>query len=206
MEKIRVPQNSAAKGRMRLRTMRGFSFVELMIVVVIGLTVTGFALMTFRSAEQGAAVTSGFNSTLQTIRRAREEAVAERRTWVVAFTAPNTITLSKDGALPGGILVSTTTLPTNVAFTAIAGLPNPGPDGFGTGINPVDFGQPAGGGTSIYFQPDGSAQDAVGNINNGVIYIAQPGLLPSSKAITLWGTTGRIRGWTLGAGNVWSQR
>ena len=136
---------------MRLRAMRGFSLVEMMIVVAIGLTVTGFAFMTFRSAEQGAAVTNGFNTTLQTMRRAREEAVAERRTWVVAFTAPNTITLSKNGALPGGILVSTGTLPANVAFTAIAGLPNPGPDGFGTGVNPVDFGQPAGGGTSSLF-------------------------------------------------------
>lgn len=206
MDKLQVSQHPARKGLMRLRAMRGFSLVEMMTVVAIGLTVTGFAFMTFRSAEQGAAVTSGFNTTLQTMRRAREEAVAERRTWVVSFTAPNTITLSKNGALPGGILVSTATLPTNVAFTAVAGLPNPGPDGFGTGVNAVDFGQPAGGGTSIYFQPDGSAQDAVGNINNGVIYVAQPGMLTSTKAITLWGTTGRIRGWALGAGNVWSQR
>jgi hypothetical protein len=49
----------------------------------------------------------------------------------------------------------------------------------------------------IYFQPDGSAQDANSNINNGVVYIARPGDLASSRAITLWGATGRLRGWRL---------
>jgi len=61
----------------------------------------------------------------------------------------------------------------------------------------------------VYFYPDGSAQDIANNINNGVVYIARPGVVMSSKAITLWGATGRLRGWTLitvGATKTWIQQ
>jgi hypothetical protein len=51
--------------------------------------------------------------------------------------------------------------------------------------------------SAIYFMPDGTAQDINGNINNGVIYIARAGELYSSHAITVWGATGRMRGWRL---------
>jgi len=57
----------------------------------------------------------------------------------------------------------------------------------------------------IYFQPDGSAQDVAGNVNNGVVYLGTPGQLPAQRAVTLWGYTGRIRGWTLiEVAGVWS--
>jgi hypothetical protein len=52
----------------------------------------------------------------------------------------------------------------------------------------------------ISFYPDGSAHDLAGNLNNGVVYIARPGDLYSSRAITLTGATGRIRGWRLAGG------
>ncbi len=188
---------------------RGFSLIELLIAIAIGMIMTAVTVISFQSQNQQAAVTSGYNTALQTMRRARDEAVAERRVWAVSFSTaatPNTITLSKNGPLPGGTLVSTYVLPTNVGFAVTAGLPSPGPDGFGTGTTPVDFDQPGGGGKTILFQPDGSAQDAAGNINNGVVYIAQPGMKQSTRAISLWGTTGRLRGWQLTNGNVWSER
>ena len=61
----------------------------------------------------------------------------------------------------------------------------------------IDFDQGivAGAKNVIYFYPDGSAADVLGNVNNGVVYIARPGFIDSSRAITLWGATGRLRGW-----------
>ena len=32
-------------------------------------------------------------------------------------------------------------------------------------------------------------------LNNGVVYIARTGFIDTSRAITLWGATGRLRGW-----------
>ena len=72
------------------------------------------------------------------------------------------------------------------------------PDGFGTGQHAIDFSIDYGGqGTAIYFQPDGSAQDANGRINNGIMYLARTGEIYSTRAITLYGATGRTRGWRL---------
>jgi hypothetical protein len=59
--------------------------------------------------------------------------------------------------------------------------------------------------------PDGSARDVLGNYNSGVVYLTEPAAatMYSSKAITVWGATGRIRGWRLNqvAGSpVWTQQ
>ena len=47
------------------------------------------------------------------------------------------------------------------------------------------------------FMPDGSAHDTNGNWNSGIIYVEPPGDVYSSRAVTLYGATGRIRGWRL---------
>ena len=82
-----------------------------------------------------------------------------------------------------------------------AGFPANAPDGFGTGVNPIDFGQTLAGEPFFYvvFMPDGSSQDNLGNYNSGVVYLTRPGdnIYNSSRAITVWGATGRIRGWRL---------
>jgi hypothetical protein len=76
------------------------------------------------------------------------------------------------------------------------------PDGFGAGVNPIDFGQALAGEPLNYvvFMPDGSSQDNLGNFNSGVVYLTRPSdtvNLNNSRAITVWGATGRIRGWRL---------
>jgi hypothetical protein len=88
-----------------------------------------------------------------------------------------------------------------VAFQVQTGLPGTGntPDNFGAGGTAIDFDQGVAGGAKnvVYFYPDGTGEDVVGNMNNGVIYIARTNDLYSSRAITEWGATGRLRGWRL---------
>lgn len=207
-------------GLSRERLSRGFSLTELLIVITVMLVATGISAMIIQPALQDARVTSAYNATLTTLRRAHDEAAAERRVYVVNFdntVSPNTVTISQNATLAaGGILLVRTTLPSDITFHAEPGIPtNPAgacstPDGFGTGVAPIDFDQGVGGGsaTTIYFYPDGSAHDAPlnGNFNSGVVYLGRPGQLNSSRAITVWGTTGRIRGWRLtvnGAAGCW---
>jgi hypothetical protein len=85
------------------------------------------------------------------------------------------------------------------------------PDGFGAGTVAIDFDQGMGLGSQDYvmFMPDGSSQDLLGNWNSGVLYMGRAGDLYSSRAITVFGATGRIRGWRLylQAGvNTWVQQ
>jgi len=186
--------------------MRGFSLIEMMIVVALILIVTAFSIMTIRPALQQNDVTEGFNQTLMALRQARDTAVAQRQIYIVTLSnavVPNSITITQAST---GTVMNTYFLPTDVAFLALAGLPTSPtafpktPDGFGAGATAIDFDQAIAGGVKnvVYFYPDGSAQDAAGNINNGVVYLAltgNAGYINTTRAITLWGATGRLRAW-----------
>lgn len=188
-----------------------------MIVVAIGLTATAIGVMTLIPMMKSGHVSEAYNTTLMAMRQARERAIAEQRTYVVAFNKtavlPNTVTITQAST---NTLIATYPLPMDTAFDNEPGIPTSGttppvtPDGFGAGAKPIHFDIGVGSGsTSVYFMPDGSGQDVNGNINNGVLYVAMSGDLYSSRAITLWGTTGRIRGWRLypsGASNTWRQQ
>jgi hypothetical protein len=148
------------------------------------------------------------------MRRAREASIAERRRYLVSFNnavVPNTVSIVPADPAPGGVR-ATYTLPLDVTYVAIAGLPNPGPDGFGPGTVAIDFDQNVAvpDRTNVYFYPDGTAQDVNNNLDNGVIYVARPGQVDTSMAITLWGATGRMRGWKIArlvtGGLQWNQQ
>jgi len=182
--------------------MRGFSLLEMMAVIAIGLIISAMALMTLQPTLKYTRVTNAYNITLMAMRQARDTAIAQRQVYVVTFThnavPPDTIVITQ-GA--NGNVVNTFSLPNDTSFLAQTGLPGAGatPDNFGSGGTAIDFDQGVGGGAknAVYFYPDGTSEDVNGNINNGVIYIARTNDLFSSHAITLWGATGRLRGWRL---------
>jgi hypothetical protein len=96
--------------------------------------------------------------------------------------------------------VITYSVPVDITFAVRAGFPASTPDGFGAGITPIDFGQGLGFGNLNYvvFMPDGSSRDNLGNYNSGVVYLTRASdSIYSSRAITVWGATGRVRGWRL---------
>jgi prepilin-type N-terminal cleavage/methylation domain-containing protein len=197
----------------------GFSLLEVSVVLCIAVVVSSTLFMTLTPAMRSIRATNAFNTTLATLRRAHDQAVAQKGILLVTFTAPGTITVTQaTTAACGANSVDNTTwfrtltsqLPNDVAFTANT-LPNPGPDGFGTGKTAIDFDQGiTSGGTTIYFCPDGSARDANNNVNNGVVYMQHTsGDVYTSRAITLWGTTSRLRGWRLDkttSGTYWRRQ
>jgi Tfp pilus assembly protein FimT len=211
-------RNRRKKSFMRSHTMRGFSLLELTGVVGISVIVCAIAINAMMPILRTAHVDNGYNITLGAIRQTRDFAVGQRQQYSVTFNngvSPNTITITQAG---NGNVVATYQLPIDVNFVAVAGLPAAPntPDGFGAGATAIDFDQGIAGGIQnvIYFMPDGSAQDVAGNLNNGVVYVALGnGIdattgLKSSHAITVWGATGRIRGWKIdytGGAPYWRQ-
>jgi prepilin-type N-terminal cleavage/methylation domain-containing protein len=184
---------------MKQRSMRGFSLLEMMVVVGIIFVASAIFFMSIQPGLKQARITNSYNLVLNTMRRARESSIAERRVYMVTFTAPRTMTITQTAT---GIVTNTFTLPSDISFDAEPGIPNSAattPDHFGTASTAIDFDQGVtlGSKTTVYFQPDGSAQDINSNTNNGVVYIARVGDISSSRAITLWGSTGRLRGWRL---------
>jgi prepilin-type N-terminal cleavage/methylation domain-containing protein len=187
---------------MKLRTHRGFSLLELLIVIAIGLTMAGVTFMSLMPLFKENHVDAAYDTTLSVIRNYRNQSITQSKRYIVFFTAPRTITVQYWGVAvptsPPPVTVATYTLPQDIQFAVQAGFPNPGPDGFGTGTAAIAFnacalvGQPC-----LIFYPDGSAQDDLGNFSNGVVYMTRPTDMYSSRAISIFGTTGRVRGWRL---------
>jgi len=204
------------RSSLSLRESSGWSLIEMMTVLAITLTLASITtVVSLQPVLKQQRINTSYNDILTTLRHVHDQAAADMRVYVVSFATPGTVTVTQN-TLAGPLLL-TTTLPADVTFHLEAGLPNSPtvapttPDGFGSAGFAMDFNQGigAGGGTTIYFQPDGTATDINGNLNNGVVYFGRPGDLYSSRAITLWGTTGRLRGWRLypnGAQNVWRQQ
>jgi prepilin-type N-terminal cleavage/methylation domain-containing protein len=194
------------------RSESGFSMVELSVVVLIILVVVAVALINMVPTVKNAKANAGMELVLGELRRAHERAVDERRIYRVTFVAPNTLQLDVGQVANVATTITGTspvftpaqpalTLPDGVQFAVVAGIPTSVaavPDGLGSGVNAIDFDiANGGGGTELYFQPDGRALDGANRLNDGVVYIAQPGNLYSSRAVTVFGSTGRAKGWTL---------
>ena len=187
----------------------GFSLVELLVVVAIGLILAGVAVLRFSRAMESAHVNSAVQIAMGQLRMARQESMDKRLQYIVTFLPPRTIQTQWIATGIPATTERTISFTNDVQFSAEPGLPGLGktPDNFGLGTKAIDFNQATGGGgTQIFFNPDGTAIDAAGNPNDGVVYIAKPGELYSSHALTLYGATGRFKGWTLaknGAIPVW---
>jgi len=206
----------------------GFSLLEMMMVVAIIMIMSTISFMSLQPMLKQQRVNNAYNTVLSAMRQGRDNAIAQRTSYVVTFntgTTPHSVTVAPAFAgFQGALAPVTYSLPTDVNLRNEPGIPtanNRTPDSFGTGGRAVDFGYTGqgagvGGLNFIYFCPDGSSQDAAGgagqcsgNFSNGVVYIARPGELLSSRALTVWGATGRVRGWRLyngGGGPAWSRQ
>jgi prepilin-type N-terminal cleavage/methylation domain-containing protein len=194
---------------------RGFSLLELMITVSIGLTLAAVTFISMRPMLNSIHVDSAYDTTLMALRNTRNLAITQGHEYYVNFNPAGfpvgtiQVQYQPPPLILGGIAppiqqVITYTIPTDMSFAVQAGFPANTPDGFGTGITAIDFGQALAGAPLNYvvFMPDGSSQAFVvgntGNYNSGVLYITRPAAdLSYSRAITVWGATGRIRGWRL---------
>jgi type II secretory pathway pseudopilin PulG len=208
-------QTGQSRG-MKRRRERGFSLLETLTVVGIMLIMAAVTVISLQPTLQSSRATSAFNQCYMLLRRYRQQAIDERKQYIVTFIAPNTMQVSRQDVgtpvNPAPVVLSTQTLPNDIQFQLVAGVPTANtPDNFGNGARAIDFGQGIGLGGFNYvkFMPDGSAQDVNGNLNSGVLYVAINNKLYSSRAVTVFGATGRIRGWQLvnqGGNATWVQR
>jgi prepilin-type N-terminal cleavage/methylation domain-containing protein len=213
---------SPEKGHMPSKNARGFTLIEALIALTIILVMSAVSYLTLRPAWEDARLNAAYNGSLMTLRQARQWSIDNRKTYLVTFNpvgtpaGANMIQTNRMDAGAVGPVVNQMTLPPDIQFLNIPGIPNTAagaPDNLGTGSKPVQFDIGVAGGVDnqIYFFPDGSARDVNNNINNGVVYLARPNQLYSSRAITVIGGAGRMRGWRLYASSSsgvphWSQQ
>lgn len=199
---------------MTLDKNRGFSLLELIITIAIGMIMAAVTILALGPLFRQSHVDAAYDTTLSVIRSYRSQAISQSKRYILTFTTPGTITVQYWGVgvpvSPAPVTVATYTLPQDIEFALQAGFPTNAPDGFGSASAAIDFDQGMGLGSQNYIMlmPDGSSQDTLGNYNSGVLYLTRPGDLYSSRAISVFGTTGRVRGWRLynKSGNTWVQQ
>ncbi len=201
---------------------RGFSLLEMIVTVAIGFIIAGMTFIAMMPLLNRSHLDSAYDTTLMVLRNTRHLAITQSHQYYVNFNPAgfpaNTIQVTYQppaigaGALPPVQQVNTFTLPSDISFAVAAGFPTNTPDSFGSGVTAIDFGQGLGAGSLNYvsFLPDGSSRDSLGNYNSGVIYLTRPtDTIYNSCSITVWGATGRIRGWRLiqqAGAPVWIQQ
>lgn len=201
-----------------VRKQAGFSMLELTFVVAVAVIIMAVAVLRGMPALQNSRVDAGLQITLGRVRRVQQRAIDERHAYRVSFVAPRTVRTDRVDLDTSGnrtfVFVETIDLPSDMQFAALSGIPTGSantPDGLGSGSTAIDFGVESGGGqTDLFLQADGRVLDSSNRLSSGVVYVARPGDLLSSRAVSVVGATGRAKGWRLLGGAsgtvVWRQR
>jgi prepilin-type N-terminal cleavage/methylation domain-containing protein len=193
---------------MASRKNNGFSLLEMMITISISLIVMAITYVTLRPIVYQGHINEAYDTTLMALRNTRNLAITQSHEYYVNFNPAGfpagTIQVEYqppavgNAAAPPLQQVVTYSIPKDITFATQAGFPAGTPDGFGTNAIDFDFalaGEPI---NYVVFMPDGSSQDNLGNFNSGVVYMTQASdSIYTSRAVTVWGATGRIRGWRL---------
>jgi prepilin-type N-terminal cleavage/methylation domain-containing protein len=184
------------------RNERGFTLIELMLAITIGLIVVGMAMGGVPGMIKTSRADGGLAALASSVRSARELSVSARRNMQITFGTNTMMTTRVEYCAPpcaGGAtttLVKTVTLEGRVQFIRVSGLSDT-PDAFALGQSAAAaLGSLALSSlTPAMFAPDGSFVNSNGDYLNGTLFIAVPGDPLSARAITIFGPTGAMRLW-----------
>lgn len=165
----------------------GFSTLELLAVLVIGICVASITLGGFTTALDTVRGDASMNKVMWQLKLARETAINQRRSVEVRFTPPNFLSVVRLDIPEGETVISTAVLEHQTNFFLFDGMPDT-PDTFGR-ENAIDFG----GAEAVVFNSDGQVVDEEGDIINGTIFIGRPGAPMTARALSVFGPTSTIR-------------
>jgi len=201
----------------------GFSLVEMLIVVGVVIILLAAAIIEIKPILMASRADSAVAYTENQMRLARERAIDERRLMRLTFTAPRTIFMEfqftdSTGAVTyapvtlqaGQTGAGITMLPNDVQFQTPPSPPATPPDNIGAQNNAFDFfcAGTACAGTILYFNPDGSIVNSTNDPVQGVVYMGRPSDPLSSRAVSFFGPTGKVKAWRYlkpSSGKKWVQ-
>ena len=183
---------------LRLATPRGFTLIETLMVIAIGIILMGISTVHLDRAVASSRGDGALYVIMAQLRNARQAAISQRRASVIGFEAPNQMTIHRLETTGDLTLVNQIFLEGNVQFVQFAGVPDT-PDGFGAAAA-IDFDDEA-----PRFIEDGSMVDANGATLSGTVFLGIQNDLLSARALTVFGGTGHVRGYTW-AGTTWTEQ
>jgi len=192
--------------------------IELCVVIAIILIISGMAVISYLPVLQDANFDSSMRQVLDQLRQAREYSIANRRyvqltfpTVVVGGVTEYQVVMTEMNSLTAGggavnPVLSTVPIHSPAQYLVLSAIDTP--DGFclGAPAAAIEFKTVAGGApVSILFQSDGELVDGASyQPINGTIFLGRPAQPTSARAVTVLGTTGRVRAWKSN-GAAWFQ-
>lgn len=176
----------------------GFSMIEMGVAIAMAAILAAFAVVNLTGISPGTTSNAAMAQTIAQLRRGREMAVAQRRNIQLVFAGNNQIRLIRFELPNGTTLLSTVEFAGGIHYQLFGDVPDT-PDAFGR-TAAISFG-----GAPMYqWLSDGTLVDANLNPLNGTVFLGLPGNSKTARAVTILGSTGRVRGyrWT---GQQWIQ-
>jgi prepilin-type N-terminal cleavage/methylation domain-containing protein len=175
----------------RFRQRDGFSALELLMTVGIMGVLMSVAIAQISQTIPGYKGDGAMRIVIAQINTAREMAITQRRIMRLTFTNTNQVSIVREEVTSPA---STTTLSavqleSGAKFNLVAGVPDT-PDAFGNS-SATYFGTA----TQIRFSTDGTLIDQSGFTLNGSVFVSIPNMPRSLRAVTVLGSTGRVRGY-----------
>jgi type II secretory pathway pseudopilin PulG len=189
----------------------GFSLLETMIVIGIMMAIAAMAMLQSFGSIENYRANAAMDTIISQLRVARQLAISQRRNVQITFNAasiPNSITYTVlanpgDSYVPAPVTVP---IAPQVNFTGVTGEPDT-PMAFGTCGSSfgVCIAGVTGGPPTMQFTAVGQFTDSTGvNTINGTVFMALPGQLPTARAVTIMGSTGRVRSYNyIGGSSGW---
>ena len=174
----------------RLTNERGVSLTELMLTLAVAGIVTGMAAALMADSRRASQGDGAMRLVMAELNTARETAMTQRRIVEVQFLGGMWIkTIRHEITANQTTTLHTVALESNMVFSVIPNIPDT-PDAFGNS-SAVYFGAAQ----SIQFNGDGALVDSGGTPVNGTVFLSFMQKAITYRAVTVLGSTGRVRGY-----------
>ena len=229
---MKQKESKTRKAERRADPEAGFSVLELMMVTIITFIACGFAVIRLAPAWQQLQANTAMSQVKSALRQARETAISQRRTILVQFikatagtscsptgNVTTCVALTQmvvtagtpDTQAPAAAPFAIIPLEPNVQLLSFAGEPDT-PDGFVGQAPNAPNGLFSGGAAqavptalgALQFQSDGTFTNGVVNPINFTIFLGEPNIPSTARAVTVLGNTGKVTGYA-GSGSAWFQ-
>jgi prepilin-type N-terminal cleavage/methylation domain-containing protein len=204
-------QNTRLKARRGGDQARGFSMIEMLVVIAISMVIAAIAIIQAQPALMQIHANNAKDEVQGALRQARETAISDRRDVQVEFLVnppanpPGSyVRLTRLGGLCcANTVILMMPISNRVILTTFPGEPD-SPDGFGNG-GAIFFGGVAGGPPAgMMYQSDGTFTAlGTGIPINGTVFLGVPNQPTTARAITILGATGRVRSYHISGTTTW---